>query len=93
MGSTTATCPYCGAASVERVIARYDEIVRANQSPEWNTVVAVATCDEGLYGAFGEVLDVATEMGCPNDDAFVDELEAAFSAYQARLRDEIAGIR
>lgn len=78
--------------TVEAILAAYDTEVRRNTTPEWDALRAVATCDEGYQGAFGEVLDTAEELGYPTpiDDAFYDLLEEAFRAYQTRLVAELA---
>jgi len=82
----------------ERVIARYDEVVHANQTPTVDTVGQVAACTFGEYGAFGEVLDLTetgdfrwagVTPGSELDDAVWEHLNLAFGRYQARLREEI----
>lgn len=82
------------AAASERAraaVKKYDRQVRANTTPEYDALAAVAACDEGLYGAYGELCDVACEaVGGDRvlTDAEHDALWAAFQSYQARLRDE-----
>jgi hypothetical protein len=76
-----------------KVIARYEQIVRANNSPEWDTIVAVAECQDGIMGAYGEVLDVSGEMGYGHlhmDDHYTGALDEALLDLQDKLRAEVA---
>lgn len=79
-------------ARAERVIAAYEKQVRANYSAEWDTIRAVAECSDGIYGAWGEILDVAVSMGfSPEAIRMLDgPLTAAFADLQHRLGAEVA---
>jgi hypothetical protein len=85
--------------AAERVVARYDKHVRKNDA-----VKAVALCEDGTYGAFGELIEVVDEVfpqqqGLDNlglfdragfvSDRFSDALEDAFERYQVRLKEEL----
>jgi hypothetical protein len=77
------------------VLAVYDAQIRANRTPEWDTVAAVANCRNGLYGAWGEVVDLVEQLGGSlddDDDNYTYALATAFQAYQRRLRQEITGV-
>lgn len=70
---------------IDEIIAAYDAIVRANDAVE-----AVAYCEDGIYGAFGEVCEVANDLGyglCQGVSS--DDIAPAFAAYQAGLREEV----
>jgi hypothetical protein len=77
---------------VKAVIARYDEIVRGNYSPTWNTIFAAFTDTTGdvIY----EVLETAIDMGYlppyPEENAPLEAaLAEALSAYKENvLRDD-----
>lgn len=79
-------------ATTQEVITKYDEIVRGNMSADWDTIKAVAECEDGMYGALGELFEVAEDLGYPlEDDADRDALQDAFEdEYQPRLRAEVA---
>jgi hypothetical protein len=80
--------PASDGCQVGAIMGRYDDLVRGNWSEAWDTLAAVALCEDGLYGAWGEVLDVAGALDIEMDDATRDKLHDAFLAYQTRLRDE-----
>jgi len=74
------------------VLAEYDRIVRANESPGFPTRQNVATCHDGIYGAWGEVLElipgaILGEAGMSDEQ--YDALHNLFLAYQAALRLEL----
>lgn len=77
-------------ARAQKVIDRYEQQVRANWTIDHDTIKAVATCDQGLYGAWGEVLDTSVEVGYEPTDAFVPYLSDAFKSLQRRLSGEVA---
>ena len=49
-------------ARCQATIDRYDTICRANRSDDWDTLAAVGNCEDGPYGAFGEVLDTFFDL-------------------------------
>lgn len=77
------------------VIAEYDRRVRANMTPEWDTIRAVAECDEGYMGAYGEAIDTAEDMGVEwgnlvEGEGWEQQFSDAFAEYQRTLRAEVA---
>lgn len=74
------------AATLADIIARYDALIRKNESSEWPTRRLVADCQDGIMGAWGEVVDLAPELS----DAGYSALHDMFLAYQAALRVELA---
>lgn len=80
-----------------QVISAYDQIVRANQTPRWDTIKEVGRCADGIYGGWGEVIDTAEEMGylpCPGcrgneNDQVLDVLHAFYVALQDSYRFEV----
>jgi hypothetical protein len=80
-------------AAISGLIAQYDAIVRKNTTPDYNALAAVASCDEGIYGAFGEITEMLSEEYPTFTDADSDVLEIEFKAYQSRLRAELGEIR
>lgn len=75
--------------AAKAAIDAYDAIVRANTTPDYDALAAVATCDEGVYGAWGEVIDTAEERGYPvADDAALDVLEVEYDRLRAQYRTE-----
>lgn len=77
-------------ATIGGVIATYDQQVRANQTPAWDTIKLVSIDDDGIYGAWGEVVDLAAMRGLDLDsNETVDALQDAFEKYQAKLRAEV----
>lgn len=76
------------------IIAAYDSEVRANRSADWDTVAAVANCEDGLMGAWGEVGETADRLYAGElSDAQYDALHDLFLAYQQALRVELAAER
>ena len=79
------------------VMVAYEQIVRANNSPEWDTIKAVADCDLGLWGALGETWDMANDLGIDLDvdkgeghpDGIGDDGQALRDALQDLLEDEL----
>jgi hypothetical protein len=81
------------------VIERYDTQIRANRSPSWDTLAAVNDCDDGLYGAWGEVVECAEEGGkwsyeawTKNDfqSGFWEALVNAYTGWRVGLRGQVA---
>lgn len=76
---------------VSETMVSYDMIVQHNRAQR-----AVAECEDGLYGAWGEVLQTAAELGHKinwqheertlYERALHDALFAAWKTYQAGLR-------
>lgn len=83
------------AEEVLRILDEYDRLVRANRSDDHDTLAAVATCRDGLYGAWGEVLDTARDLGLADEriEALHGRLLSAFVAYQNRLAAEVEAER
>lgn len=78
------------------IIDRYDTTIRANETNDWRTRQLVADSDNGIYGAWGEVMDLAeNDFAYPPSeeeaerDAQWDALEACFHSYQDALRREL----
>lgn len=78
------------------VIHAYENSVRADRCDSWDTIHNVATCNDGVYGAWGEVLDAASDLGLPpaddSEDAdYVgqDELYRLFKELQEKFRKEL----
>ncbi len=70
---------------LREVFITYDAIMRNNDA-----VDAVANCDDGLYGAFGELIDTASErLGRRLTDEEHDMVEHAFHGYQVALRGSL----
>jgi hypothetical protein len=73
------------------ILAEYDAQVRKNNGPGFPALMNVAYCDDGPYGAFGELLDIVTDYdgneGLTN--AQRDTLQDLFVAYQKCLRLEV----
>lgn len=79
--------------AAQQVLAAYEQRVRANMSPEWDTIAAVARCQDGVYGAWGEIMDTAHDLDIDWDTLTGPEYDAihdAFTALQARLLVESA---
>lgn len=80
------------AADLLKIITRYDEIVRGNMSDDLDTIAAVASCKDGIFGAWGEVLDTANDLGYADSTGLDAAMEVAlhdlFVAYQEALRTE-----
>lgn len=79
------------------VIGKYDEIVRANRHPQMDTLVAVDECDDDIWGAWGEVMDLAAElgytdsnMGAEENGRFYDFLYAAYEGWRVALHSQVA---
>lgn len=95
------TIPTITIGEVYRVLAEYDSKVRANYSDDWDSLAAVAVCDDGLYGAFGEVLDVAQDLELDRRDPATRDwdprswtiLACAFRRYQRDLLVEVGDER
>jgi hypothetical protein len=80
-------------ADVERVMARYDEIVTGNRSADWDTFRAVEADIDG--DVIFEVLDTATEMGFVREtdedsDAWFDAIQPFLDDYKDLLRKRLA---
>lgn len=78
---------------VANSIMLYEESIRKNMSPEWDTIKLVAECKDGIYGAFGELLDTATDYACGREltQAEKDALQSALEEdLQPRLKAEVA---
>lgn len=70
------------------IIVKYDNAVRFNNSLEFPSIHNVAFCKEGIYGAWGEVLD-DVESEVTLTELEYDTLHDLFLAYQASLRMEM----
>jgi hypothetical protein len=79
------------APDVDRVIAAYDATVRANTTPSYDALRAVAEDTDGEVGL--EVIETAEQLGYAPTDADVRMLLAAADAYGARLATELADRR
>lgn len=89
----------------DRALAQYGAIVshndatRAGLGESWDFCAAVATCRDGIWGAFGELIDIASmlypepwrdEVGdFARGDALEDALRVRFRLYQRQLALEI----
>lgn len=82
-------------ALAECVLAEYDRIVRLNDA-----LLAVATDEDGLYGAWGEVIDTAAEYTraplpwasadqTEEQRVLFDALHAAWQRYRTAIRSEL----
>lgn len=72
------------------MLAEYNALIRVNRSEDWDTVRAVAYCEDGLYGAFGELCELVEELsGEPTSGVEDNILRPLFKAYQSALRVEI----
>lgn len=82
--------------AVIEVMAEYRAMVDRNKSDTWDTHRAVAFDTDGLYGVWGEVIEMAAQLGysVEEDDAnaapFVAALVEAAKEYQAELRGKLA---
>lgn len=83
---------------VLQVIERYDATIRSNRGPTWDTLTAVSDCDDGMYGAWGEVVECAEEFGWDADrwgifddgeTRFWNELAVAYEAWRIGLRGQV----
>lgn len=86
----TVLTPLETAAQCVKVAEAYDAIVRTNDARE-----AVAKCDDDIYGAWGEFIDTANELGFAvsafdEDTRAVDLLQATFDGWRDTLRKELA---
>jgi hypothetical protein len=79
-------------ADIKEIIAQYDVEVRANTSPSYDALRAVATCEDD--DIMWEVIEVAERMGYLSGSGSsgttdVHALQDAADAYQAKLRAEL----
>ena len=79
-------------ADIKQIVAQYDAEVRANTSPSYDALRAVATCEDD--DIMWQVIEVAERMGYlpesdPSGTTDVRALQEAADAYQAKLRAEL----
>lgn len=79
-------------SDVRAIIAEYDKIVRGNMTHCTDTIRNVAECEDGVMGAWGEVLDVANSLGLKfsDEDPRAEQgLHEEFKRYQRHLQLEV----
>lgn len=79
-------------ANIKQIISQYDSEVRANTSPSYDALRAVARCEDD--DIMWEVVEVAERMGYllkhdPSNQTDLDALQDAADAYQTKLRAEL----